>query len=85
MRGLALSANRSRWLYHYEKHGLNVEVISFAGSSLAIQAMLSGELPIIPPAMCREVFSVIFVAVSGLVDHFFLQFIANAIQPFLKP
>ncbi|MGZ9263046.1 MAG: ABC transporter substrate-binding protein, partial [Candidatus Binatia bacterium] len=31
----------------YEKHGLNVEVISIPGSSLAIQAMLSGELPII--------------------------------------
>ena len=32
---------------YYEKHGLNVEVISIPGSSLAIQAMLSGELPII--------------------------------------
>ena len=32
---------------YYEKNGLNVEVISIPGSSLAIQAMLSGELPII--------------------------------------
>ncbi len=31
----------------YEKHGLNVEAISIPGSSLALQAMLSGELPII--------------------------------------
>ena len=29
------------------KHGLNVEAISIPGSSLALQAMLSGELPII--------------------------------------
>lgn len=32
---------------YYEKNGLSVEVISIPGSSLAIQAMLSGELPII--------------------------------------
>jgi ABC-type nitrate/sulfonate/bicarbonate transport system substrate-binding protein len=32
---------------YYEKNGLNVEVISIPGSSLALQAMLSGELPII--------------------------------------
>lgn len=32
---------------YFEKHGLNVEVISIPGSSLALQAMLSGELPII--------------------------------------
>jgi len=32
---------------YYEKNGLNAEVISIPGSSLAIQAMLSGELPII--------------------------------------
>jgi len=31
----------------YEKHGLNVEAISIPGSSLALQAMLAGELPII--------------------------------------
>lgn len=31
----------------YEKHGLSVEAISIPGSSLALQAMLSGELPII--------------------------------------
>ncbi|HEX9662814.1 MAG TPA: ABC transporter substrate-binding protein [Candidatus Binatia bacterium] len=32
---------------YYEKNGLDVEVISIPGSSLALQAMLSGELPII--------------------------------------
>ena len=32
---------------YYEKNGLNVEVVSIPGSSLALQAMLSGELPII--------------------------------------
>ena len=31
----------------YEKHGLSVEAISIPGSSLALQAMLAGELPII--------------------------------------
>jgi len=31
----------------YEKHGLAVEAISIPGSSMALQAMLSGELPII--------------------------------------
>lgn len=31
----------------YEKHGLAIEAISIPGSSLAIQAMLSGEVPII--------------------------------------
>jgi NitT/TauT family transport system substrate-binding protein len=32
---------------YYEKNGFNVEVISIPGSSLALQAMLSGELPVI--------------------------------------
>jgi NitT/TauT family transport system substrate-binding protein len=32
---------------YYEKNGLDVEVISIPGSSLALQAMLSGELPVI--------------------------------------
>jgi NitT/TauT family transport system substrate-binding protein len=32
---------------YYEKNGFNMEVISIPGSSLALQAMLSGELPII--------------------------------------
>src|SRR5688572_2155118 len=49
--GSASAAQMSLWLAkegnYYEKHGLNVEVISIPGSSLAIQAMLSGELPII--------------------------------------
>jgi len=49
--GSASAAQMSIWLAkegnYYEKHGLNVEVISIPGSSLAIQAMLSGELPII--------------------------------------
>ena len=47
----ASATQMSLWLAkegnYYEKHGLNVEVISIPGSSLAIQAMLSGELPII--------------------------------------
>ena len=32
---------------YYDKHGLAVEAISIPGSSLALQAMLAGELPII--------------------------------------
>ena len=31
----------------YEKHGLGVEAIHIPGSSMALQAMLSGEVPII--------------------------------------
>ncbi len=31
----------------YEKHGLSIEAISIPGSSMALQAMLSGEVPII--------------------------------------
>ena len=31
----------------YEKHGLGIEAISIPGSSMALQAMLSGEVPII--------------------------------------
>ena len=49
--GSASAAQMSVWFAkegnYYEKNGLNVEVISIPGSSLAIQAMLSGELPII--------------------------------------
>jgi NitT/TauT family transport system substrate-binding protein len=49
--GSASAAQMSIWLAkegnYYDKQGLNVEVISIPGSSLAIQAMLSGELPII--------------------------------------
>lgn len=49
--GSASAAQMSLWFAkeggYYEKHGLNVEVISIPGSSLALQAMLSGELPII--------------------------------------
>ena len=49
--GSASAAQMSIWFAkeggYYEKQGLNVEVISIPGSSLAIQAMLSGELPII--------------------------------------
>ncbi len=49
--GSASAAQMSIWFAkeggYYEKHGLNIEVISIPGSSLAIQAMLSGELPII--------------------------------------
>ena len=47
--GSASAAQMSIWFAkegnYYDKHGLNVEVISIPGSSLAIQAMLSGELP----------------------------------------
>jgi NitT/TauT family transport system substrate-binding protein len=49
--GSASATQMSLWLAkegnYYEKHGLDVEVISIPGSSLALQAMLSGELPII--------------------------------------
>jgi len=49
--GSASAAQMSLWFAkeggYYDKNGLNVEVISIPGSSLAIQAMLSGELPII--------------------------------------
>jgi NitT/TauT family transport system substrate-binding protein len=49
--GSASAAQMSIWFAKegnfYEKNALNVEVISIPGSSLAIQAMLSGELPII--------------------------------------
>src|SRR6266540_7210593 len=31
----------------YEKHGLSIEAISIPGSSMALQAMLSGEVPIV--------------------------------------
>lgn len=49
--GSASATQTSLWLAkeanYYEKHGLNVEVISIPGSSLALQAMLSGQPPII--------------------------------------
>ena len=49
--GSASAAQMSIWFAkeanYYEKHGLNVEVISIPGSSLALQVMLSGEMPII--------------------------------------
>jgi ABC-type nitrate/sulfonate/bicarbonate transport system substrate-binding protein len=49
--GSASAAQMSIWFAkegnYYEKNGLNVEVISIPGSSLALQAMLSGQLPII--------------------------------------
>ena len=49
--GSASGTQLSMWLAKegnfYEKHGLNLEAISIPGSSLAIQAMLAGELPII--------------------------------------
>jgi ABC-type nitrate/sulfonate/bicarbonate transport system substrate-binding protein len=49
--GSSSAAQMSVWFAkegnYYEKNGLNVEVISIPGSSLAIQAMLSGELPVI--------------------------------------
>jgi ABC-type nitrate/sulfonate/bicarbonate transport system substrate-binding protein len=49
--GSASATQMSMWLAKeggfYEKHGLSVEAISIPGSSLALQAMLAGELPII--------------------------------------
>jgi NitT/TauT family transport system substrate-binding protein len=49
--GSASATQMSLWFAkeggYYEKNGLNVEVVSIPGSSLALQAMLSGELPII--------------------------------------
>jgi ABC-type nitrate/sulfonate/bicarbonate transport system substrate-binding protein len=49
--GSTSATQMSMWLAKegnfYEKHGLTVEAISIPGSSLALQAMLSGELPII--------------------------------------
>jgi NitT/TauT family transport system substrate-binding protein len=49
--GSASATQMSMWLAKeggfYEKHGLVVEAISIPGSSLALQAMLAGELPII--------------------------------------
>lgn len=49
--GSASAAQMSIWFAkegnYYEKHGLAVEVISIPGSSLALQVMLSGEMPII--------------------------------------
>ena len=49
--GSASSTQMSMWFAKegnfFDKHGLNVEAISIPGSSLALQAMLSGELPII--------------------------------------
>lgn len=49
--GSASAAQMSIWFAkegnYYEKHGLGVEVVSIPGSSLALQVMLSGEMPII--------------------------------------
>ncbi|HET8563366.1 MAG TPA: ABC transporter substrate-binding protein, partial [Candidatus Binatia bacterium] len=49
--GSASATQMSLWLAKeanlYEKHGIAAEVISIPGSSLAVQAMLAGELPII--------------------------------------
>src|SRR5262245_16008669 len=49
--GSTSATQMSMWLAKegnfYEKHGLSVEAISIPGSSLALQAMLAGELPII--------------------------------------
>ena len=49
--GSASATQMSMWLAKeggfYEKNGLAAEVISIPGSSLALQAMLAGELPII--------------------------------------
>jgi ABC-type nitrate/sulfonate/bicarbonate transport system substrate-binding protein len=49
--GSASGTQLTMWLAkegnYYEKHGLEVEAISIPGSSLALQAMLAGELQIL--------------------------------------
>jgi ABC-type nitrate/sulfonate/bicarbonate transport system substrate-binding protein len=49
--GSASATQLSMWLAKeggfYEKNGLNVEAISIPGSSLALQAMLAGEVPVL--------------------------------------
>jgi NitT/TauT family transport system substrate-binding protein len=49
--GSTSATQMSMWLAKegglYDKHGLSVETISIPGSSLALQAMLAGEVPII--------------------------------------
>ncbi|HLN86665.1 MAG TPA: ABC transporter substrate-binding protein, partial [Candidatus Limnocylindrales bacterium] len=49
--GSTSATQMSMWLAkeggYYDKNGLGVEAISIPGSSLALQAMLAGELPII--------------------------------------
>src|ERR1041385_3757064 len=49
--GSASATQMSMWLAKeaglYEKNGLSVEAISIPGSSLTLQAMLAGEVPII--------------------------------------
>ncbi len=49
--GSASATQLPMWLAkeggYYEKHGLDVDSISIPGSSLALQAMLSGELPVL--------------------------------------
>src|SRR5262249_44935425 len=48
--GSASATQMSLWLAKegnfYEKNGLNVEAISIPGSSLALQAMLAGDVPL---------------------------------------
>ena len=52
---------------YYEKNGLNVEVISIPGSSLALQAMLSGELPVIQAGGAGPIQTAL--AGADTVDH----------------
>ena len=76
--GSASAAQMSVWLAkegnYYEKNGLSVEVISIPGSSLAIQAMLSGELPIIQaggagPIQAAPLCLSDLLSLSLLLDH----------------
>ena len=59
--GATSATQMSMWLAKegnlYEKHGLSVEAISIPGSSLALQAMLAGELPIIQECSTGNRFS----------------------------
>src|SRR3990170_6131291 len=58
----------------YEKHGLAVEAIHIPGSSMALQAMLSGEVPIIqlggPPSMQANLAGADTVIVATVLKKF---------------
>src|SRR5215467_14264275 len=77
--GSASATQMSLWLAkegnYYEKNGLSVEAISIPGSSLALQAMLAGDLPIIElggTASIQANFSgVDTVIIASIVRKFF--------------
>src|SRR5258706_15752249 len=65
----------------YEKQGLNVEAISIPGSSLALQAMLAGELPIIQLGGAASIQANLAgadtIIVATIVRNFFSGFTAG--------